>query len=386
MPRRYFAFGSLALAALPLAAQQPDQSAQPPPTQRDPFPAWDRNADGQLSRDELPERLRPNFERVDRDHDGFISRQEHQAATAPRSQAPNQPAGQPRPSLPANIDLRQDLNYAGDQNPRHTLDLLLPKDRKPDAKLPLVVFIHGGAWQNGNKAGGIQQLAPLVASGRFAGATIAYRLTDEAQWPAQIHDCKAAIRFLRAKAPEFGLDPDKIAAWGSSAGGHLVSLLGTSGGAKELEGDLGDHDSQSSRVACVVNYFGPQNFLTMVQQKSVIDRHRGGNYPEAKLLGGPVPERADLARQASPVTWVSPDDPPFLTAHGTDDQIVPFQQAEEIHAALTKAGVPSHLARLTGAGHGFRSPELDRRLHAFLDHHLLGLPADLPADPIPPGR
>ncbi len=359
---------SAVLPALAIARQ---------PAERDLFAVWDHDGDGKLTRGELPERLRSNFDRVDRDRDGFITRAEHRAFADRRRQPKRRQS-----SIPEGVEIRRDIDYVGDANPRHTLDLLVPKDRKEGGRLPVVVFIHGGGWRNGDKASGLGRVAPLVASGKFAGATINYRLTDEAHWPAQIHDCKAAIRFLRGRADEFGIDPKKIAVWGGSAGGHLVSLLGTSGGVKKLEGALGDHDKQSSRVSCVVNFFGPQDFLTMIRQPSVIDRAKGDRYPEALLLGGPVPERKKIARQASPVNWVSDDDPPFLTAHGTEDKVVPFQQAEEIHAALRKAGVESHLIRMVGAGHGFRSPEIDRRVRAFLDKHLRGKDVEVSDEPI----
>jgi dipeptidyl aminopeptidase/acylaminoacyl peptidase len=132
----------------------------------------------------------------------------------------------------------------------------------------------------------------------------------------------------------------------------------------------------------VVNYFGPENFLTMVRQPSTIDRSRGGDYPEALLLGGPVPEREQAAREASPVTHVSQGDAAFFTAHGTKDPLVPFAQAEEIHAALQKAGVPSLLQEMTGGGHGFRSPELDARVKQFLDLHLRGIQTEIVTTPI----
>ena len=358
MTKTAFFLGIVSFAAWPAFAQRP--------AARDPFATWDQNADGKVSRSELPEHLRRHFDRVDQDRDGFISRAEYRALKKSR----RQPAQRRQPPVPANVEIRRDIDYVGSGNPSQTLDLLLPKNRESGERLPLVVFIHGGGWRHGDKASGVGKLTPLVSSGEFAGATINYRLTDEARWPAQIYDCKAALRFLRGRADEFGIDPAKIAVWGSSAGGHLASLLGTSGGVKKLEGNLGDHDDESSRVSCVVNFFGPQDFLTMIRQKSTIPRGKGSDYPEALLLGGAVPKRRKIARQASPVTWVSNDDPPFLTAHGTEDRIVPFPQAEEIHAALRKAHVESHLIRMVGAGHGFRNAELDLRVRAFLEKHL----------------
>lgn len=363
----------LVVLAAAFASSAPAQQSQ-----RDPFTTWDKDGNGKLSREEVPERMRPNFERVDRNSDGFVTREELRAF-ASRWKARNR---QPQTRIPENIEIQRDLDYVGDGNKRQMLDLVVPKERDAEGKLPLVVFIHGGGWRNGSKDGGIRRLAPLVASGDFAGATINYRLTGEATWPAQIHDCKAAIRFLRGNAKTFGIDPKKIAVMGSSAGGHLVSMLGTSGGVKELEGDLGKHEDESSRISCVVNFFGPQQFFALVGQESSINRRDGARYPEALLLGGSVHEKKELAKQASPVTWVSKDDPPFLTAHGTEDKVVPFPQGEAIHAALEKAKVESLFIHMVGAGHGFHSPELDLRIRAFLDMHLRGKKSRISDEPI----
>lgn len=324
------------------------------------------------------------FERMDRDGDGWISREEHAVFLQQRGGRDGRAAapGMGRADVFGRVDVRRDLDYAGTGNPRQTLDLLLPKDREPDARLPVIVFIHGGGWSGGNKAGGFRHLVDLVAPGEFIGATINYRLTDEASWPAQIHDCKAAIRFLRGNAEQFGIDPERIAVWGNSAGGHLASMLGTSGGVAALEGELGAFVDQSSCVTCVLNFCGPQNLISMAGQPSAIDRREGSGHPEERLLGGSIVDRAEAAAEASPVTWVSADDPPFLTAHGTEDRVVPFQQAEEIHAALVKAGVESHLVRMEGFGHSIESAELNRRIRAFLGRHLLDAAVDLPNEPV----
>ncbi|MCA1962778.1 MAG: alpha/beta hydrolase fold domain-containing protein [Prosthecobacter sp.] len=369
------------LFATALFAQNPQGAPSPA---RGMFDQMDVDKNGRLSREELPERLRANFDRVDTNGDGAISREEHEAVVNRMRQ--QQQAGKGAPpqarALPPEIEALRDLPYAGTDNPRQKLDLYLPKVRKSDKPLPIIVFIHGGGWRAGDKSGGISHLARFVQSGDYAGVSVGYRLTNEAQWPAQIHDCKAAIRWIKAHAGEHRLDASRIAVWGTSAGGHLVSHLGTSGDVKDLEGTLGAHLDQDSRVTCVVNYFGPENFLTMVRQPSTIDRSRGGDYPEALLLGGPVPEREQAAQEASPVTHVSQGDAAFFTAHGTKDPLVPFAQAEEIHAALQKAGVPSLLQEMTGGGHGFRSPELDARVKQFLDLHLRGIQTEIVTTPI----
>jgi acetyl esterase/lipase len=156
----------------------------------------------------------------------------------------------------------------------------------------------------------------------------------------------------------------------------LVSILGTSGDVAELEGKVGAHTDQSSRVQAVVNYFGPENFLTMVTQPSTVDRTTP-DYPEALLIGGRVQDMPEAAKMASPVTYISQDDPPFLTAHGTKDPLVPFAQAEELHAGLKKAGASSVLITMKDAGHGFGSPELDNVVRRFLDKHLRGIEGEV---------
>ncbi|MCU0879002.1 MAG: alpha/beta hydrolase [Pirellulaceae bacterium] len=282
--------------------------------------------------------------------------------------------------VPDGVSAELDIPYAATENPRQRLDLYLPKTRAGDKPLPVVVFIHGGGWQNGDKRGGLATLAPLVVSGDYAGVSVGYRLTGEAAWPAQIHDCKAAIRWIRANAKKYGLDPERIGATGPSAGGHLVAMLGTSGDVPDLEGKLGEHLSENSRVACVVDQFGPSDLLTMGGM------HDRANSPESKLLGGAVQSTKPLAREASPTTHVTPNDPPFLLIHGTDDRVVPFQQSEVLHAALEKAGVESTLVPVEGGGHGnFRSDEVGKRLRQFFDKHLRGADVSISSEPIKQG-
>jgi acetyl esterase/lipase len=365
----------LFVVSIGLTLSLSSQAQQAPAGVERQFQQLDQNHDGKISKEEMPERLRPNFDRVDANHDGGISKEEHLAVVGNRKNA--------GPGLvPEGTEVLRDLAYADTDNPRQKLDLYLPKARKPDAPLPIIVFIHGGGWQGGDKSSGLGNLARFVQSGDYAGISIGYRLTNEAQWPAQIHDCKAAIRWIKAHAKEHGLDAGKIAVWGTSAGGHLVSMLGTSGDVKELEGTLGKNLDQDSKVTCVLNYFGPEDFLTMVKQPSTIDRTKGSDFPEAKLLGGPVSEREAIAKEASPVTHISKGDAPFFTAHGTKDLLVPYAQAEELHAALQKAGVPSLLQEMTNGGHGFKSPVLDERVKQFIDLHLRGIKSELQTTPI----
>ena len=274
------------------------------------------------------------------------------------------------------LRLYTDIAYAANDNPRQTLDILLPKNPKK-TKLPVIVFIHGGAWRAGHKKSGRRQLERFVASGDFAGVTVAYRLSQEAKWPAQIHDCKAAIRWIRANASSHGLDASKIGAWGTSAGGHLVSMLGTSAQVKGLEGTLGQHLDQSSRVNCVANYFGPSQFLTMDDHPSSIV-HNAADSPESMLIGAAIQEDKDKANNASPISHVTADDAPFLHVHGDQDKLVPYPQSVALDKALDTTGVTSLLITMANKGHGrFANPVLEKILGDFFAQYLLGKGADL---------
>lgn len=284
-----------------------------------------------------------------------------------------QPQARRLAELRERIDVQTDVEYAKAGDVSLKLDVYQPKAAS-DQPRPCVVWIHGGGWQAGNKNSGLGRLSELVASGDYVGISVGYRLTDVAPWPAQIHDCKAAIRWVRANAERLGIDPERIGVWGSSAGGHLVSMLGTSGGVPEVEGDLGT-TGVSSRVACVVDYCGPSDF-------PAFELTSGARGPINKLLGGLPAEKPDVAKHASPVTYVTKDDPPFLVVHGTDDATVPFDQGVRFHDALKKAGVDATLIRIEGGGHGIGGPEIERRVRAFLDKHLLGKEVEVSAEPI----
>jgi len=281
----------------------------------------------------------------------------------------------------ADVTIERNVEYGRAGDRPLVLDIVRPK-QPAQGPLPVICFIHGGGWAGGNKAGGVRPVALLAASGDYFCVSVGYRLTGEAPWPAQIHDCKAAVRWLRANAKKYHIDPDRIGVWGGSAGGHLVSMLGTSGGVKELEGDCGSPE-QSSRVACVLNFFGPTDLESMAKdpatQKWVVMLIE-------RLLGGPVDQKRETARQASPVTYVSKDDPPFLTMHGSKDKVVPPAQATLLHEALKKAGVDSTLVVVEGAGHGFRGPQVVERIKAFFDKHLRARDVEVSGEPIRPGK
>jgi acetyl esterase/lipase len=289
--------------------------------------------------------------------------------TAANVQAQREDRG---PRVPDSIEAQRDIPYARTDHERQRLDLYLPKNRNSDRPLPVIAFIHGGAWRGGEKRGGLSWVRPYVESGHYAGVSVGYRLSQHAQWPAQIHDCKAAVRWIRAHAKENGLDPERIGVIGTSAGGHLVAMLGTSGNARHLEGDLGGHTDQSSEVTCVVDYFGPSDFLTIADYPSQLD-HAAADSPEALLIGGAIKDQPERARDVSPVTYVSADDPPFLIVHGTQDRVVPYNQSERLRDALRQAGVEVAMISVEGGGHGgFQSEVLTERVRAFFDKHLRG--------------
>ncbi len=259
----------------------------------------------------------------------------------------------------------RDIEYAVVDGISLKLDLFLPD--APSAKpAPLVVYIHGGAWISGDKD---STHAPAVLGPPYAVASVNYRLAQQAPFPAQIHDCKAAVRWLRAHAATYGIDPHRIGAWGSSAGGHLAALLGTSGGIAELEGTVGDCLGVSSGVQAVCDSFGPIDLLTLVDPTSDIDV--GAAYsPVGRLLGGPRDEHKELARLANPITHIDETDPPFLILHGDADEVVPYGQSVDFHQALAAAGVDASLYVVGRGVHGGFPPFVDGLVKAFFDRVL----------------
>jgi len=271
------------------------------------------------------------------------------------------------PALPEGVRFDADLIYARVGGRDLALDLCWHTD--PARLTPLVVWVHGGAWRGGSKDN-LRNALPLVNHG-YAVASVEYRLSQEAQFPAQIQDCKAAVRWLRANAAEYHLEPDRIAVWGSSAGGHLVALLGTASDLPEWE-TVGDHSDVSSRVQAVCDWFGPTDFLRMNDTPGKMD-HDAPDSPESQLIGGPIQENVERVRLANPITYASPDDPPFLIVHGEDDRTVLPNQSELLHQALQEKGVDVTLTLIPGQGHGFRGPahaEAVQQAIAFFDRHL----------------
>ena len=233
------------------------------------------------------------------------------------------------------------------------LDLVLPP--RTGEPVPVVVYLHGGGWRLGSRrsAGPAYSGADPSPFERLAQAGIAvasadYRLSGEATWPAQLHDAKAAVRWLRARAGDLGIDPERIAAWGESAGGHLAALLGLTEDDAALEGDVGITGTPS-RVSAVVAWYAPTDLAGLAADVGADPTDPATR--EAQLLGAPVPDVPDLAAQASPVTHVSPGAPPFLLLHGAADRFIPPVQSERLHRALVEAGVEAELELYEGADH-----------------------------------
>lgn len=232
------------------------------------------------------------------------------------------------------------------------LDLYVPP--RTGASVPLVIWIHGGGWESQSKEA---WPAIFLVDKGFAVASINYRLSGEAKFPAQIHDAKAAVRWLRANGKEYHLNPDRFGAWGASAGGHLAALLGTSGDVKEMEGSVGRHLATSSRVQAVADWFGATDMVQLSEFRAT-NPDLPADYPKhavTKLLGGPAERMRDLAGTANPITFVTEKAPPFLIMHGERDTLVPLKQSQMLEEALKKVGAKVEFQVVPGADHGLFS-------------------------------
>ncbi len=269
------------------------------------------------------------------------------------------PGAQRKGAAPAalpGVRVVRDLEYVQGGHERNRLDLYLPTNTP--RPLPVILWTHGGGWARGDKTNG--PAFPFATNG-YAVAAMNYRFSQQATFPAQIHDCKAAVRWLRANAKKYGLDAEHIGAWGASAGGHLAALLGTTGGVKDLEGPGGNAD-QSSRVQAAVDWYGPTDFLTA-----------GAKDTRSNLLGGDPQQNQEKARKASPTTYVSKDAAPFLIMHGDEDKTVPISQSETFAAALKKAGADVTYVVVKGGKHGgplFTNAQSRKRVEDFFAKHL----------------
>ena len=289
-------------------------------------------------------------------------------------EAADEPAPKPEWQVPDGMELLRDIQYARDDHPKHRLDILRLKDAPKDP-MPVLVWIHGGGFTGGSKTSGYPRLTRFVKRG-YLGVTIDYRLGGEVAFPEHLQDCKCAIRFLRAHAKEYNLDPRRIGVWGSSAGGNLVAMLGVTGGIREFEGKSG-WPGYSSRVQAVLEYFGMTDFLAIYElAKAGKSTERflpmDGNESISRLLGvEKYFEHPDLCRKASPTTYASKDDAPFYIFHGDQDPLTPASQGELLNKVLREAGVESDFYLVKGGRHGWPPrADVDDKVDAFLDKHL----------------
>ncbi len=266
--------------------------------------------------------------------------------------------------IPKTVQSQKNLEYSRVTGKPLLLDLYTPKE--PNGKLPVLVWIHGGSWRSGSKAP-----CPLafIAASNIAVASINYRLSGEAPFPAQLEDCKAAIRWLRANANTYQLDPDRIGVFGASAGGHLAALLGTTANVSELEGKFRENLNFSSRVQLVCAFYPPTDLDALVVRPLA----RRNPYSDVgRLLGGPLEKNRDRAAMANPIRYIGKDTPPFFILHGERDQLVPISQSELLNDALKKAGVEVVFAPIAGKGHAISAPPaVAHDIMLFLSRHLL---------------
>lgn len=305
-------------------------------------------------------------------------------AAAGAAKARVKPAYQP----PRGVRLVRDIQYIPGGDEAQRLDLYLPEE-PADRPLPVVVHIHGGGWRAGSRFP--CPVASLAGQG-YVVASVGYRFSQKALFPAQIQDCQAAIRWLRAHAKEYQLDPGHFGVVGGSAGGHLSALVGTAGGKGSFV-PIGGNEDQSDRVQAVCDIFGPADFGTVMQQAEAdqnvrnIFKFNTPSDPYSCLIG--VSLDADKAKTdaVSPAHYVSRDNPPFLILHGTHDALVPYAQSLQLLASLKAKGVAAWLQTLPGAGHGgpaFGKPAVNQLMQTFFDKHLKG--ADIEIELVPEGE
>jgi acetyl esterase/lipase len=259
--------------------------------------------------------------------------------------------------IPDNVIFEPGIEYAVAGGEHLQLDLARPKD--VGGLHPAIVCIHGGGFRAGKREGYDKLCVTLAGSG-YVAVTVTYRLAPAFPFPAAIYDCKAAVRWLRANAAKYQIDPERIGVTGGSAGGHLAQFLGVTMGVKEFEGDGGNLD-QSSNVACVVNFYGPSDFT----------KSYGKSVDAAEVLplwlGGDLEHALPAHIRSSPLNWVTPDAAPTLICHGTNDDHVAYEQGVWMRDRLKECGVEVELLTLEGAGHGFKGADADKAQSALLD-------------------
>lgn len=238
----------------------------------------------------------------------------------------------------------RDITYCAVDGVQLNMDVYYPK--AATGLFPAVIYVHGGGWSGGDKKDGAGAGdIPALTDAGFLVVAVNYRLAPQYKFPAQIEDVKCAVRYLRVNASRYNIDPEKIGAWGGSAGGHLVSLLGTSDDSAGLEG-TGGYSGRSSRIQAVADMFGPSDLT--------VDFEGGAGSRAGQQVFGTSDLSSEILKKASPVTHVSADDPPFLILQGEKDSLVPPSQSQALYDRLVAAGVPAELVMVRNAGHGFK--------------------------------
>ena len=263
----------------------------------------------------------------------------------------------------ADIRLEPDLVYGKGGDADLKLDLAMPKEGS--GPFPAVVCVHGGGWKAGNRQSMEKTIETLAARG-YVAVTVSYRLTPAARFPSQIEDCKAAVRWLRANAAKYHVNPERIGAVGFSAGGHLVCLLGTSDKNDGLEGQ-GGNPEQSSRVQAVVSFFGPTDFTTKTWSEDVEKQFL------IPFFGATLDENPAIYKKASSISYVTKDDPPFLFFHGTRDELVGLRHSQLLADKLKDVGVKAEVVVMEGEGHGWQGEKLRQsidKMFTFFDEQL----------------
>lgn len=308
----------------------------------------DKNGDGKITDDEAIRQLKKNFDNVDTDGDGEITTAEltvlaKRLAGRQRNPKVDSPARQ-KTVVPDNVILETDITYR-EGNKKWRLDLARPKAATSTPR-PAIVMIHGGGWRSGDKGGGLWRSLPFeYAAQGYVCISVNYRLTDEATVLDCIADCKCAVRWLRAHAEKYNVDPDRIGAYGNSAGAHLVSVLGLASAKARLEGD-GPFQDQSSLVQAVCCSAPPSDFMNWGKKKN-----GNANTALSRLFGDL--DADDAKKSASPVSHATDKAPPFLIIHGTGDTTVPVAQGDALERALVEAGAKDvTYMKIKGAGHG----------------------------------
>jgi acetyl esterase/lipase len=268
----------------------------------------------------------------------------------------------PKVNVPDTVVYEPDVEYANPDGRHLLLDLARPKTG--DGPFPAVVCIHGGGFRAGDRHG-YDGLVVRLAEHGYVAATVEYRLAPKYQFPAAVHDVKAAVRWVRANAKKYHIDAEHVGVMGGSAGGHLAQFLGVTAHVPEFEGD--QNPGPSSAVTCVVNFYGPSDFTKSygksVDAAQVLPLFLGGNLEAAR----------ERHIRASPLYWVTPDAAPTLCIHGTEDRYVAHEQAVWLVERLKAATVPAELLTLEGAGHGFRGKDqetAEKVMFAFFDQRL----------------